>query len=109
MNNPLRGWIGTNALFAAALYVGVWSELRVVGYLVAAFVWVMFASYVAVLYSRPEKLRSRPVPTLIGLLFDAMVLSVFVTCGWPLTATGYALSVLAHEAIFRRVASPPVS
>lgn len=108
MNNPLLGWIGTNALFAAALYVGVWSEIRVVGYLVAVFVWVMFALYVAVLYSSPEKPRTRPVPTGIGLLFDAMVLSIFVMCGWHLTATGYALSVLAHEAIFRPVARPPV-
>lgn len=60
MNNPLRGWIGTNSLFAAAIYVGVWSELRLVGYLVAAFVWVVFASYVAVLYSRSVKPRTRP-------------------------------------------------
>jgi hypothetical protein len=108
MNKQQGHWIGSNALLAVALYVGVWCEQSLVGYLVAAFIWVMFTSYVAVLYSSPTKPRARPVPIAIGLLFDAVVLGVLVTCRWPLTATSYALSVLAHEAIFWRAARPPV-
>ena len=107
MSKELRNWIGTNALFAAAIYVGVWREIQVVGYFVAAFVWVMFATYAAVLYSGSTKARSLPVPRAIGLLFDAGVLSALVTCGWPFTATGYTLSVLAQEAILWKSARPP--
>jgi hypothetical protein len=92
MSKELRNWIGTNALFAAAIYVGVWREIEAVGYFVAAFVWVMFVSYAAVLYSRNAKARSLPVPRTVGLLFDAGVLGALVICGWPITATGYTLA-----------------
>jgi uncharacterized membrane protein len=107
MSNELRNWIGTNVLFATAIYVGVLREIQVVGYFVAALVWVMFAAYAAVLYSRNAKARPYPVPRTVGLLFDAGVLGALVVCGWPLTATGYTLSVLAHEAILWRAARPP--
>jgi hypothetical protein len=104
MSKELRNWIATNALFATAIYWGVWREIQLVGYSVAAFVWVMFATYVAVLYSRSAKADSLPVPRILGLLFDAGVLAALVVCGWPVTATGYTLSVLAHEAILWRAA-----
>jgi len=107
MSKELRNWIGTNALFAAAIYWGVWREIQLVGYSVAAFVWVIFATYAVVLYSGSTKARSLPVPRILGLLFDAGVLGALVTCGWPVTATGYTLSVLAHEAILWKSARPP--
>jgi hypothetical protein len=49
MSKELRNWIGTNTLFATAIYWGVWREIHLVGYAVAAFVWLMFATYLAVL------------------------------------------------------------
>lgn len=107
MAKELRNWIGANAFFAIAIYLGVWRDVQFVGYLVAAFVWVMFFSYAAVLYSGDNKARSLPVPRALGLLFDAGVLSVLILCGWPLTATGYVLAVLAHEAILWKAPKLP--
>lgn len=107
MSKELRNWIGANTLFATAVYFGVWREVQVVGYFVAALVWVMFVSYAAVLYSGNRKSRSLPVPKSLGLLFDAGVLGVLVVCGWPLSATGYTLAVLAHEAVLWRAPKRP--
>ena len=102
MRNETRGWLVSNALFAVALYVGMWLEEPLVGYPVAGFVWLMLVTYVAVLYSNSKQPRVRPVPFVVGCLFDLTVLAVLVTCGWSITATGYALSLGAHELIYWR-------
>lgn len=107
MSKQLRNWIGSNAAFALAVYVGVWLDIEFVGYCVAIFVWIMFVAYAMALYNGDRTTHSRPVPAIANLLFDIAILSILVLSNWPATATGYALSVLAHEAVLRNAGAPP--
>jgi hypothetical protein len=76
---------------------------------VAIFVWAMFVAYAMALYSGDRKTHSRPVPVIANYLFDIAILGIMVLSNWPVTATGYALSVLAHEAVMRNPGAPPDS
>jgi hypothetical protein len=107
MKPERRQWLLWNALFAGALYVGVWLQVSLVGYAIAVFIWITCALYLSVLYAGAAHARPRPVPRWWGYPFDAGVLALLVFQDWPATATGYALSVIAEELVYGRFRPPP--
>ena len=99
----MKAWLLWNALFAFALYVGVWLDVTVIGYGVVAFVWLMLTSYFLVLYTgKPGVQRKNPVPTVAGVAFDVSVLAVLIACNWYWTATAYAVSAMVLELTHRK-------
>jgi hypothetical protein len=103
LNEPLSNWLKWNAVLAAALYVGVWLDVVLIGYLVVAFIWLMLVSYFFVLYAGKEgTVRSSPVPKPVGLIFDAAVLAVLISCHWYLTSVAYVLTAIVLEAVYRK-------
>ena len=95
--------LGLNLLLLVALYGAVWLQLDWLGWLVQAFVWVMFGLYLVALYSGDaDKSYASPLPTWLGLLIDVLVLAMLLYADWYVTATVYALSCLAMEAVYRK-------
>ena len=45
MQKSTLTWVAWNAVFAVAIYVGIWSDVPYVGYGVSAFVWLMLGLY----------------------------------------------------------------
>jgi hypothetical protein len=106
MRRPLNAqlaWLLWNSVFAVGLYLGVWLEVTLIGYAVAAFVWLMVATYFLVLYGASQgPQRSPPVPRVVGWVFDVAVLTLLVSCHWYWTATGFAIAAIALELVHRK-------
>lgn len=103
MQKSTLTWVAWNAVFAVAIYVGIWSDVPYVGYGVSAFVWLMLGLYLLVLYpGDATKLRERPIPWPVSVVFDVAAIYVFLERGWFVTATAYALAVLALTLIYGR-------
>lgn len=95
-------WLLWNALFSAGLYFGVWLDVAAAGYAVIAFVWLMLACYLLVLYTGNKKtVRENPVPTSLGVLFDVAVMVVLISQNWYVTATAYALTAIVLGILHR--------
>lgn len=95
--------MGMNGLLLGAIYFGAWQHMAWLGWLVAAFIWVMCALYFVVLFSSsPSQAAEDALPPAVGWLVDAAALFMLLHADWYVTATVYALSVLVLECIGRR-------
>jgi hypothetical protein len=89
-------WLKWNFALSVALYFGVYHNVILIGYVVMAFMWLMLASYLAVLYlGRLNLTRAVPVSKWLSSIFDAFVLVLLISSGWRVTGTVYALTCLA--------------
>ena len=98
--------MGLNVLLLVAIYFGAWQQIDWLAWLVAAFIWFMCAMYFVVLFSSGTPTSSEdPLPTGAGWLVDAIAIFMLVHADWYVTATAYAMSMLALKGICRRRAS----
>lgn len=95
-------WCVWNAAFGVGLVLGVVLEIKLAGWLVVAFVWLMLGLHALVLLSAPGKDHSDPVPWLMARGFDAAVVALTLAFAWYATAAAYGVSMVLQAMIYRR-------
>ena len=93
-----------NVALLLAIYLGAWQGIVWIAWPLIGFVWVMCLVYLFALYGTPSsgESSSEPLPRWFTWLVDAVCIFMFLHVDWYYTATGYALSAILLEIIYRR-------